>query len=188
MKRTRQDAPKLIDVTGSVGKWTRAGGDPPNLQECQSATQRQEQMFQEAKDNVRKTARTQKTAWREEELPQKLKVKVEEVSEGKESENGEDVSAGKESKNGEESEDFLDDQESSQTDERQAEPVFCSLEEFGKRLSRKTQGERKSSDRSSMSRLRKRLTSSHMHGEEETTSPVETQSIDDQSIDQGIPE
>ena len=139
-------------------------------------------------DNVRKTARTQKAAWREEELPQKLKVKVEEVSEGKESENGEDVSAGKESKNGEESEDFLDDQESSQTDERQAEPVFCSLEEFGKRLSRKTQGERKSSDRSWMSRLRKRLTSSHMHGEEETTSPVETQSIDDQSIDQGIPE
>ena len=53
------------------------------------------------------------------------------------------MSAGKESKNGEESEDFLDDQESSQTDERQAEPVFCSLGEFGKRLSRKTQGERK---------------------------------------------
>ena len=128
VKRTRQDAPKLIDVTGSVGKWTRAGGDPPNLQECQSATQRQEQMFQEAKDNVRKTARTQKTAWREEELPQKLKVKVEEVSEGKESENGEDVSEGKESKNG---------------------------------FPEKTQGERKSSDRSSVSRLRKRLTSSH---------------------------
>ena len=55
----------------------------------QSVRGPREQMFQEAKDNVRKTARTQKAAWREEELGQKLKVKVEEVSEGKESENGE---------------------------------------------------------------------------------------------------